>query len=133
VFCCVVFWVPVFLLGCKDQQNIVQIGDQTYDVEIADDSDKRRRGLMFREHLDVGTGMLFEYEKEGDYRFWMKNTLIPLDIIWISADKKVIDKQTVLPCKKDPCPTYIPSGVAQYILEVNADTFEGEVGDLVRF
>lgn len=56
-------------------------------------------------------GMIFIYPTEGDYRFRMKNTLIPLDMIWLNANKEIVYIATdVPPCKADPCPTYGPVG-----------------------
>lgn len=65
--------------------------------------------------------MLFVFEKEALYPFWMKNTLIPLDMIWMDAKGKVVDIKTASPCTTDPCPTTAPNGPALYVLEINAD------------
>ena len=59
-------------------------------VELARTGEERARGLMFREHLDADAGMLFLFEGEEIQRFWMRNTLIPLDMIFISADHRVV-------------------------------------------
>src|SRR3982750_1449172 len=61
----------------------------TVSVEIAADDETRAQGLMFRDSLREGTGMLFLFPKSGDYPFWMQNTLIPLDITWIDENHKV--------------------------------------------
>lgn len=68
--------------------------------------------------------MLFVYDEEKKYSFWMKNTLIPLDIIWIDKDHRVVDVQTVQPCKTEHCPSFTPKEQAQYILEINAGIAE---------
>ena len=64
-----------------------------------------KNGLMFRENMDSDRGMLFIFEKEGEYPFWMKNTLIPLDIIWINKDKEVVFiSENAQPCEEGkPC------------------------------
>ena len=110
----------------------VTIGNQTFQVEIANTPRARRQGLMFRQELEAGHGMLFPLEKERIAGFWMKNTFIPLDIIWISADKKVVEVKTLPPCNIPVCPVYKPEHQAKYVLEVNADEFQGGVGDSVE-
>jgi len=110
----------------------VQVGDQLFHVELAGDIWKRNQGLMFRESLDSGAGMLFLGYRETDrWPFWMKDTLIPLDIVWITEDLKVADIQTAAPCEQAPCPQYVPKAAAKYVLEVNAGEFRGRIGDPV--
>ena len=130
----------VLISGCisnqdieAPEQNQVCINDNCFYVELATTPEDRARGLMFREHLDPDKGMLFIFEEEGVHSFWMKNTLIPLDIIWISEDQEVvfISKNTQ-PCKTDICPSINPGKKAKYVLEVNggiSDKLELSVGD----
>ncbi len=92
---------------------------------------------MFREHLEPDEGMLFVFEEEGVHPFWMKNTLIPLDIIWIDNDRSVVfvSKNTP-PCEQEPCPTINPGKKAKYVLEVcggTADRIGLKVGDRLVF
>ena len=75
---------------------------------------------MGRESLSEEQGMFFVFEEEGKHSFWMKNTLIPLDIIWLSQDFVVVDVLTAEPCRSENCSSYSPSGSAQYVLEINA-------------
>lgn len=90
-------------------------------AELALTPEARARGLMFREKLLAGQGMLFVFEKEGIYPFWMKNTLLPLDILWLDAGRRVVHIETnVPPCPADPCPSYPPSRPALYVLELAA-------------
>lgn len=96
-------------------------------VEIADSNEERQRGLMFRETLDRGKGMLFVFEEEGKHVFWMKNTLIPLDIIWINSDMEVVYITNAVPCITEECLTYGPEEDALYVLEVNSGV-SGEIG-----
>jgi uncharacterized membrane protein (UPF0127 family) len=102
-------------------------------VEIADDNEERMQGLMHRESLDEDAGMWFVFEDEDFRSFWMKNTLIPLDIIYIDSDFTIVDiKEDVQPCEAEPCPTYPSGGTAMYVLEVNAGFSEANkiaVGD----
>lgn len=65
-------------------------GQQRFSVEVADDGAERAKGLMFRESMPASSGMLFVYEAPQRASFWMKNTLIPLDIIFIQPDGKVL-------------------------------------------
>jgi len=90
-------------------------------IEIATDDDTRAQGLMFRDRVPEGTGMLFMFAQSGDFPFWMKNTLVPLDMIWVDDQKRVVHvEHDVPPCKADPCPSYPPHAVAKYVLELGA-------------
>jgi len=90
-------------------------------VEIAADDATRAQGLMYRDQLPNDRGMIFLFPQSGDYPFWMKNTLIPLDMIWIDDQKKIVHvAHDVPPCKADPCPSFPPGGNAKYVLEVAA-------------
>jgi uncharacterized membrane protein (UPF0127 family) len=103
-------------------------------VEVAQTPEERELGLMNRSDLDKDSGMLFVFDESGVYPFWMKNTLIPLDAIWISSEYKVVDIQSMVPCPGDPCTIYAPRGEASYVLEVNsgwANTHHIQVGDSV--
>lgn len=104
-----------------------------FTVEAAGTADERARGLMFREKLDRNSGMLFVFDREGVYPFWMKNMLIPVDIVWINQSRDVvyISKNT-LPCGMEDCPLVTPDAKATYVLEINAglaDELNLAVGD----
>lgn len=90
-------------------------------VETANDNEERLRGLMFREDLDEKRGMLFVFEDENNRTFWMKNTLIPLDIVFINKEFEIINIEYALPCKKEPCALYKSKKPAKYVLEVNSN------------
>jgi len=110
------------------QQTQVCIKDNCFRVELAITPAEHARGLMFREHLDEDKGMLFIFENEGRHAFWMKNTLIPLDIIWIDENKEVVFiSGNAQPCKEGFCPAITPSKDAKYVLELNANT-TGSIG-----
>jgi len=90
-------------------------------VEVAADDENRTQGLMYRDHLADDRGMIFVFPQKGEYAFWMKNTIIPLDMIWIDEAKKVVHvAHDVPPCQADPCPSYPPGAAAKYVLEVAA-------------
>ncbi len=90
-------------------------------AELAVTEEERSRGLMFREKVLPDQGMLFVFEREGVHQFWMKNTLVPLDMIWLDSAKRVIYiAANVPPCKEDPCPSYGPDVPARYVLELRA-------------
>jgi uncharacterized membrane protein (UPF0127 family) len=90
-------------------------------VEIAADDATRQQGLMYRDRLPEDRGMIFLFRATGEYAFWMKNTLIPLDMIWIDEQKQVVHvAHDVPPCKADPCPSYPPNARAKYVLELAA-------------
>lgn len=116
--------IVLFLLGCSSKPtDKVCFGIECFEVELAITQDEHNKGLMYREDLDKDKGMLFIFEEPGEYAFWMKNTLIPLDIIWIDEDKEVIFiGKDLRPCEQDPCPSINPGKLAKYVLELNADT-----------
>jgi uncharacterized membrane protein (UPF0127 family) len=105
-------------------------------VEIADEPAERSQGLMFRESLGENSGMLFIFEKEGTQSFWMKNTLIPLDMIFIDKDLEIVKiHRDTKPCEEDPCQIYGSGKPAMYVVEVNAGFTETHgiyEGDTVR-
>lgn len=104
-----------------------------FTIEIADTFASRQQGLMNRVVLPQNAGMLFVFDTPGSYGFWMKNTLIPLDIIRMDENFIVVDTATMEPCIADPCSTYNHSGVAMYALEINAwfvDKYAIKQGDI---
>ena len=91
---------------------------------------------MYRERLDEDKGMIFVFSEEGTYSFWMKNTLISLDMIWIDEEQKVVYiAHNVQPCAEPQCPSMNPDAKAKYVLEINANLSEKKgisVGDMAR-
>lgn len=90
-------------------------------AELADTALKRAQGLMFREHLADDRGMLFIFGDAQPWTFWMKNTKIPLDIIWMDAKKTIVHIERNVPiCTRqdDGCPQYHSEEGALYVLEL---------------
>ena len=88
-------------------------------VEIASDPETRTQGLMFRDRLPEDVGMIFLVPTADEYPFWMKNTLIPLDMVWIDEAHRIVHiTHDVPPCKADPCPDYPPHAKAGSVLEL---------------
>lgn len=97
----------------------VCIQESCFKVELAETPEERAIGLMNRTFLAGDNGMLFIFPKSGYYGFWMKNTLIPLDIIWINENLEIVDIVTAQPCG-EVCHAYKPDEKAEYVLEINA-------------
>lgn len=89
------------------------------EAELAMDDATRMKGLMFRESMPENAGMLFTFPYSDRHSFWMKNTLIALDLIWLNERKEIVYFVTAPPCTKDPCDSYVPMQKARYVLELN--------------
>lgn len=99
----------------------VEIGGQRYAVELALDDRSRAQGLMFRSRLPEGQGMLFVHERQDWQAYWMKNTRIPLDILYFDEQRRLVSQhRDVPPCRTRDCPVYPSGAPARYVLELNA-------------
>ena len=140
----ILFFFTVFLLAIiiililyyPEKQSQACFKEYCFNIELAVTDKERNRGLMFREYLAFNESMLFVFPEEGEYPFWMKNTLIPLDIIWINQEKEVVFiKENFQPCENEySCPLVRPDKNAKYVLEVNEGIVEKiglEVGDKI--
>ncbi|HXT06876.1 MAG TPA: DUF192 domain-containing protein [Roseiarcus sp.] len=113
---------------------VTSTGTHRYEVEIANDNASRERGLMYRHEMPANHGMLFEFPTRAPVTFWMKNTYLPLDMVFIDADGTVRGVyEHAAPLSKK----LISSDVAVVaVLELNADqAFDIHLkpGDKVRF
>ncbi len=122
-----IIFVIVIIASMGRQDIDYRIGkicfkENCFDIEIANDREERSKGLMFRKNLCSNCGMLFVYEEEVNNKFWMKNTLIPLDIIWLNSDLEVIYIANAVPCVTEKCDLYGPDiKKTKYVLEINSD------------
>lgn len=129
IFACLIY------SGCQSDNKYVkvQFGKQTFKVETAVTEAQRSKGLMHRRSLDANSGMLFVYSYEQQLSFWMKNTLIPLDIAFIARDGHILNIESMEPLDES---TVASDGKAMYALEMNRGFFEKydiKVGDRIEF
>ena len=117
----IVMFALLALSACEASEPWVEAGGQRFFVEIAADDATRAQGLMFRDHMDEDRGMFFLFRREEPRSFWMMNTRIPLDIIYLDRELRIVSiAENARPCRRAPCPAYPSRGPAQFVLEVNA-------------
>ena len=129
--CC---FAVLFLISADRVLHKIMVKDKLVLVEIAQTPQQRIKGLQGRMSLDKDQGMLFIFEKEGHPRFWMKDTLIPLDIAFIDSENIIVDIQSMQPKRDDVF--YLPAKKAISALEMNLGWFEDNgisVGDKIKF
>ncbi len=102
----------------------VSIDDRQMVVAVADTPEARSRGLMGLTDLGGVDGMLFLFEADTESGFWMKDTLIPLDIAFFADDGTFVDMLTMEPCTTGDCPTYHAGGPYRYAVEAPADELQ---------
>ena len=115
---------PARVLAVVFDQSVFELKGKLYQLEIADTVHRKSTGLMYRQHLQQNQGMLFVYQRPGPYKIWMKNTIIPLTVLWLDGQARVIDKKLLTPCAKDPCPSYGPPRLSHYIIELKDSEYE---------
>jgi hypothetical protein len=111
----------------------IYVGSAILEVEVVSTPETQARGLMFRDSLPWDQGMLFVYDKLQPLAFWMKNTTIPLDIAFISAEGMIVEIFSMTPLSEKTRSSRAP---ALYALEVNLGWFRKngiKVGDRIRF
>ncbi len=115
--------IAVFLLtvvaACADENKATLVtanGSFVFNIELADTNEERAQGLMFRQSLADDAGMLFDFGEEREVAFWMRNTFIPLDMIFIAADGEI---KSIHENARPQDPTSIPSGFpVRFVLEI---------------
>ena len=124
--------IVLFAAACGSEEQVgldgfdvtaITIDGQQMAVAVADTPELRAQGLMGVIDLGGLDGMLFVFEETTDVGFWMKDTLIPLDIAFFDSGGAFVAVLTMAPCTDDPCPVYHPSGTYRYAVET-------PVGDL---
>jgi uncharacterized membrane protein (UPF0127 family) len=107
--------------ACASGDPGVVFGGKTFGVELATTSEQQALGLMFRDSMPADQGMLFIFPNEAPRSFWMKNTRIPLDIMYFDKNLKMVSiSADTPPCRVARCPSYPSTGPAMYVLELNA-------------
>mgnify|MGYP001600424788 CR=1 FL=1 len=120
----------LFFIPKQKEMGKVCFQEKCFAVEVVKNQPEREKGLMNRDFLHENQGMLFVFEQEGNYPFWMKNTLIPLDIIWINENNEIVFiKENEEPCREEPCELFGPDQnvslreisrrETKYVLEIN--------------
>jgi uncharacterized membrane protein (UPF0127 family) len=97
------------------------VGKTPLHVEVVDTLEKQERGLMFRQSMPENEGMLFVYKEPQEMSFWMRNTFIPLDIVFVGADGIILNIHQARPL--DESVLYPSAGSAKYVIETNQGWF----------
>lgn len=137
-------WLPASTQAGTDQDpsgliTITVPGGAIIHAELADTPQKRAEGLMYRTHLGADRGMLFTFLQAQPWTFWMKNTKIPLDIIWMNDKKQIVHIEPNVPiCTRqdDSCPQYRPNDESLYVLELaggRAESLKLQRGSKLQF
>jgi uncharacterized protein len=139
--CILLFLLSTFAAGCQDQPTSrpttlptveMTIGEDDFVLEVADSDRERQKGLMFRESMPQDQGMLFVFEVEEELSFWMRNTLIPLDIVYVNSMGKIVSVKQMKPLDE----TGVKSdGPAKYAIELNLGTAKRigiKAGDMLK-
>lgn len=118
--------IMILMVSCQTE-SYIKINKEIIIVELARTDNEIQQGLMSRDDLCDNCGMLFIFNEENKHSFWMKNTIIPLDIIFINSNFEVVDLLHAIPCIEDPCEYYVPNEDALYVLETNEDKFNNSI------
>ena len=135
----IIIWIKILIIiffffhaavkktNFKIQQPEFCFQESCFELEIADTPEKRTLGYMFRKQIPDNQAMLFVFWIPGYHSFWMKNTLVPLDMIWLDEDYRVISINQAEPCwENEDCPWYSPDSEIKisYVIEANSWTAE---------
>lgn len=121
----------IYLFG--ESKNTIFVDDLSVSVTIADTTEERRQGLSGVSSLPDKEGKLFIFDEEGDYGIWMKDMLIPIDILWVNNNMEIVHIEKNVKPESYPA-VFNSRKPARFVLELNAffsDTFKIKVGDKV--
>lgn len=130
--------IAAIMMRTSDPCKVIDIitpNGQIISVETARNMSDQRRGLSFRQSLEPNNGMLFLFSSSGRHSFWMKDTFIPLDIIWLK-NHIVVDMKQLNPPYNDVIPRYTPEEDADAVLEIpanQADEFAIQIGSQLQW
>ncbi|MDD4914942.1 MAG: DUF192 domain-containing protein [Methylococcales bacterium] len=121
-------FAPTVFSAADDQKpvttGVIRSADRRFAIaaEIVSTAELRRKGLMHRTGMGENQGMLFRYTDQAPRSVWMKNTLLALDVLFLSPDGRIISiLENLQPCRHDPCRIFDSAAPAMYMLEVNAN------------
>jgi len=127
----ILIWRLFFYIPSSNFINI-KIANTNYKIELAKTIAQKTKGLSKRESLCSNCGMLFIFGFETELPFWMKDTLIPLDLIWLNKNGKIVDIKTAIETNSQKI--YQNQFPAQYVLELNANDSQKlniKIGDII--
>ena len=114
-------FAALLAIGCEPASKLptvqMQVGNDKFTLEVADDDASRETGLMNRDSMGARHGMLFVFDREQPLNFWMKDTRIPLDILFLDGRGRVVSIKTMKPFDLTPVPS---DGMARFAIELNA-------------
>jgi uncharacterized membrane protein (UPF0127 family) len=135
-----VWTLTALYCGAQGRDRFIKVylpDGRSVTAELALTEAERALGLMNREKILPDQAMLFVFDEEAVHSFWMKNTLVSLDMLWLDRDRRIVHiERDVPPCKTDPCPSYGPRRPASYVLELKggmAAVFRLKVHDKLDF
>jgi len=134
---CLIFFSSISLRGEVKFVKITLPDGFKVTAELAITEEQRQQGLMFRQGMKEDQGMLFIFETEDYYSFWMKNMHFALDMLWLDSQRRIVHiEENVPPCPNEPCPSYMPSRPALYVLELVSGSVKKhglKIGDRLDF
>ena len=125
-----------FMVNNFGSRTQVQLGTTVYSVRLANTDETRVKGLSGTESLAPNEGMLFDFKASALWGIWMKDMLIPIDIIWLDDNKTVVSIVNEAPPELGDTKTYTPTAPARYVLELQAGAAKRnaiKIGDVAKF